>query len=159
MGTERKGVLDMMFLKFAAMSFVVSTMVTVIPSVQAQSDRDQIRAVERERLRSLVEAEMKTADQLHAEDFQLVTPLGGTLSKAQYLGLVASGEIDYLEWEPEAIEVKLYGDAAIIRYRAQLRIVVKGLPNAPSGRFWHLDLYEKRNGRWQAVWSQATQIQ
>jgi hypothetical protein len=50
-------------------------------------------------------------------------------------------------------------DVAVIRYRAQLRISVKGLPNAPSGRFWHVDLYEKRNGRWQAVWSQATQIQ
>ena len=101
---------------------------------------------------------MKTADQLHADDFVLVTPLGGTLSKAQYLRLVASGEIDYLEWEPEAIEVKLYGDAAVIRYRAQLKIIVKGLPNAPSGRFWHIDLYEKRNDRWQAVWSQATQV-
>jgi hypothetical protein len=146
-------------LKLAAMAIVVSTTVTVIPTVQAQSDHDQLRAVERERLRSLVQADMKTADQLHADDFQLVTPLGGTLSKVQYLGLVASGEIDYLEWEPEAIEVKLYGNAAVIRYRAQLRIIVKGLPNAPSGHFWHMDLYEKRSGRWQAVWSQATQVQ
>jgi hypothetical protein len=148
-------------LKLAAMAIVVSTTVTGMPSVQAQaqSDHDELRAVERERLRSLVQADMKTAEQLHADLFQLVTPLGGTLSKAQYLGLVASGEIDYLEWEPEAIEVKLYGNAAVIRYRAQLRIIVKGLPNAPSGRFWHMDLYEKRNGRWQAVWSQATQVQ
>jgi hypothetical protein len=146
-------------LKLAAMAIAVSTTVTVIPTVQAQDDHDQVRAVERERLRSLVQADMKTADQLHADDFQLVTPLGGTLSKAQYLGLVASGEIDYLKWEPEAVEVKLYGNAAVIRYRAQLNIVVKGLPNAPSGHFWHIDLYEKRNGRWQAVWSQATQVQ
>jgi hypothetical protein len=138
--------------------FVMSTMLTTSP-VQAQGDSDQVRAVERQRLRSIVEADMKTANQLHADDFQLVNPLGGTLSKSQYLGLVASGEIDYLEWEPEAIEVMVYGDAAVIRYRAQLRITVKGLPNAPSGRFWHMDLYEKRNGRWQAVWSQATQIQ
>jgi hypothetical protein len=60
--------------------------------VQAQNDRDQVRAVERERLRSLVDADMKTADQLHADDFQL-SPLGGTLSKSQYLGLVASGSL------------------------------------------------------------------
>ena len=144
--------------KVIAMSSLVSTMF-MATSAQGQNERDQIRAVERERLRSLVEADMKTADRLHAEDFQLINPLGGSLSKEQYLGLVASGEIDYLEWEPETIEVKLYGDAAVIRYRARLRIKVKGLPNAPSGRFWHLDLYERRNGRWEAVWSQATQIQ
>jgi hypothetical protein len=65
-------------------------------SMQAQNDRDQVWAVERERLRSLVEADMKSADQLHAGDFQLINPLGGTLSKAHYLGLVASGDIDYL---------------------------------------------------------------
>jgi hypothetical protein len=39
-----------------------------------------------------VDADMKTADQLHADDFQL-SPLGGTLSKSQYLGLVASGSL------------------------------------------------------------------
>jgi hypothetical protein len=146
-------------LKVIAVSIVVGTFFPATSSVHAQNDRDQVRAVERERLRSLVEADVKSADRLHADDFQLINPLGGTLSKTQYLGLVASGEIDYLEWEPEEIDVKLYGDAAVIRYRARLKIVVKGLPNAPSGRFWHMDLYEKRNGRWQAVWSQATQIQ
>ena len=26
-------------------------------------------------------------------------------------------------------------------------------------RFWHTELYEVREGRWQAVWSQATRIQ
>ena len=60
-------------LKLAAMAIAVSTTVTVIPTVQAQSDHDQLRTVERERLRSLVQADMKTADQLHADDFQLVT--------------------------------------------------------------------------------------
>jgi hypothetical protein len=72
---------------------------------------------------------------------------------------LASGEIDYLVWEPETIEVKLYGDAAVIRYQAQLQIKVKAIPDAPSGRFWHTDVYERRNGVGQVVWSQATQIQ
>jgi hypothetical protein len=131
----------------------------VANDVGAQNEADQLRAIERERLRSLVEADMEAARRLHAEDFQLINPLGGALSKEQYLGQIASEDIDYLEWEPEEVEVKVYGDAAVIRYQARLRIVVKGLPNAPSGRFWHTDLYERRNGQWQAVWSQATQIQ
>jgi hypothetical protein len=29
----------------------------------------------------------------------------------------------------------------------------------PLRSFWHTDVYEKRNGRWQVVWSQATLIQ
>jgi len=69
-----------------------------------------------------------------------------------------SGEIDYLSWEPGNIEVRIYGDAAVIRYQADLKIRVKAIPDAPSGRFWHTDVYERRNGSWQVVWSQATQI-
>lgn len=144
---------------FASLA-MLGTLFISPPSLQAQSDaHEELRSIERERLRSLVDADMKIADQLHADDFQLITPLGGALTKAQYLGAVGSGDIDYLEWKPEAIEVKVYGSSAVIRYRAQLRIIVKGLPNAPTGRFWHTDLYEKRSGRWQVVWSQATQIQ
>ena len=124
-----------------------------------QDVAEQIRAVEHERLRALVEADVEAAGRLHADDFQLINPLGGSLSKNEYLGAIAAGEIDYLAWEPAAIEVKLYGDAAVIRYQARLQIKVKALPDAPSGRFWHTDVYERRNGLWQVVWSQATQIQ
>lgn len=131
----------------------------VVGYLSAQGFADQLRSAERERLRALVEADVEVAGRLHAEDFQLINPLGGSLTKAEYLGAIASGEIDYLLWEPETIEVKLYGDAAVIRYQAQLQIKVRAIPDAPSGRFWHTDVYERRNGVWQVVWSQATQIQ
>lgn len=129
------------------------------PRHMSEHEAERIRAVERERLRSLVQADVATARRLHADDFQLINPLGGSLSKDQYLGAIAADEIAYLAWEPGAIEVKFYGEAAVIRYQAELRIRVKAIPDAPSGRFWHTDVYEKRNGLWQVVWSQATQIQ
>lgn len=126
--------------------------------VSAQSEANQLRVIERERLRSLVDADLEVARQLHADDFQLINPLGGTLSKDEYLAQIDSGDIDYLEWEPDEVDVRLYGNVAVIRYRARLKIVVRGLSDAPSGSFWHTDLYEKRNGQWQVVWSQATEI-
>lgn len=148
-----------MILSRVAAVCVIGVVMLARADVSAQNAIDQLRTTERERLRSLVDADMETAGRLHADDFQLINPLGGSLSKEEYLGQVASGEIDYLEWEPGEVEVKVFGDAAVIRYQARLRIMVKGLPDAPSGLFWHIDLYEKRNGQWQAVWSQATQIQ
>ena len=39
---------------------------------------DLIRATERERLRSLVTRNLETANQLHADDFQLINPLGAS---------------------------------------------------------------------------------
>jgi Domain of unknown function (DUF4440) len=121
-------------------------------------EADQVRATERERLRALVAADVETARMLHADDFQLVNPLGETLSKEQYLGGVASGEIDYLVWEPGSMEVRLHGTSAVIRYPSRLEIVVGG-QKVPLRSYWHTDSYEKRADRWQVVWSQATEVQ
>jgi len=100
---------------------------------------------------------LEVARRLHADDFQLINPFGGSVSKDEYLEGIASGELDYLVWEPETIEVRLYGQAAVIRYRSQLEIVVRG-QKIPLRRYWHTDSYEKRDARWQVIWSHATEI-
>jgi hypothetical protein len=50
---------------------------------------------------------------------------------------------------------RAYGEAVVIRYRARLEIVSGG-HHVPLGHYWHTDLYERRDGRWQVTWSQAT---
>lgn len=100
---------------------------------------------------------MEVARRLHADDFQLINPFGGVFSREQYLGGIESGEIFYLVWEPEAIEVRLYSTAAVIRYRSELEIVVRG-QRISRRPYWHTDLYEKRDGKWQVVWSHATEV-
>jgi hypothetical protein len=114
-----------------------------------------LRSTERERLRALVSGDIERAEPLHSEDFQLINPLGGAVSKEQYLGGIKAGQIHYLYWEPEAITVRLYGDVAVIRYRSELEIVVQGR-HIPRQRYWHTDLYERHGMQWQAVWSHAT---
>ncbi len=142
-----------------AMCFATGTMLASTEA-SAQDEPDQLRAIEHARLRSLVEADLPTARRLHADDFELINPNGGTWSKEKYLGEIASGALDYLEWEPEEIRVRLYGESAVLRYKAHLRISVNGNPSRRGTlTFWHTDLYEKRKGQWQIVWSQATQIQ
>ena len=41
--------------------------------------------------RALVDGDLETARELHAPDFQLITPTGRSLSGEQYLGEIASG--------------------------------------------------------------------
>jgi ketosteroid isomerase-like protein len=118
---------------------------------------DLLRATERERLRALVAGNIERAAQLHTEDFQLINPLGGAVSKQQYLGGITSGQIHYLYWEPESIAVRRYGDVAVIRYESQLEIVVQGR-HIPRQRYWHTDLYERHGSQWQVAWSHATAV-
>lgn len=122
------------------------------------AEADILRAIERARLRALVDADIEAARQYHADDFQLINPLGGTLTKEEYLGLIASGEVNYLFWEPESsVTVRLFGKAALIRYQSQMDTIVYGVKS--SRKVWHTDSYEYRDGRWQVVWAQATAIQ
>ena len=119
---------------------------------------ETLRETEISRLRSLVDADMETAERLHAEDFQLITPGGAVLSKTEYLSGVASGVTNYRVWEIDSpIEVRLFDGVALIRYRSILHMVYHGDDLGPD-KFWHTDSYEWRDSRWQVVWSQATRI-
>jgi hypothetical protein len=134
----------------------------MIGSHQATEVEDQateiLRETERERLRALVAGDVTRAAELHSDNFQLINPLGGSLSKEEYLGAVAFGKLKYLFWEPDSIVARLYGDVAVMRYQSQLEVIVQGR-HIPRGRYWHTDLYERHDGQWQVVWSHATAIQ
>lgn len=70
---------------------------------------------------------------------------------------MASGQADYLVWRPDVIGARLSCNAAVTRYQSELEIVVSG-ERLPRRRVWHTDSYERRDGQWQVVWSQATEI-
>ena len=135
-----------------------TAMVTAASARSSSPQAERLRDVERARLQALVDADMPVVEALHADDFQVVPPPGFPLSREEYLGAVASGDIDYLEFKPiSPIDVRLYGQAAVITYMSHIDIVVSGIGHVAHDA-WHTYLYEKRAGRWQAVWEQATAI-
>lgn len=69
-------------------------------AMNTEQQMELLRHTERERLRALVAADTEAARALHADDFQLITPIGSMLSREQYLGAIAAGHIRYVSWEP-----------------------------------------------------------
>lgn len=110
--------------------------------------------IERRRLRALATADTVTAAPLHAEDYWLITPNGSEMTKDDYLGAIASGQLRYRVFEP-ASEMAVLGDAEVVvlRYRARISFA-----DGPGMTCWHTDCYQLRQGTWQVVWSQATAI-
>jgi Domain of unknown function (DUF4440) len=118
-------------------------------------DPAEIREIEASRLWSLVEPDLELAQRLHADEYELITPTGTRLSKELYLGMIASGSLVYRVFEPvSGIEVRGGRDFALLRYLA--RISLEEGDHTADFVCWHLDSYELIDGRWQAVWSQAT---
>ena len=124
----------------------------------ADVEADGIRLIETRRLQALENGQADLAKEFHAEDYQLITPSGAPMTRDEYLGSVGSGMLDYLVFKPASpIAVRLYGDAAVIRYETHIESAWNGV-RGRGGRFWHTDVYERRDGRWQVVWSQATMV-
>lgn len=109
-------------------------------------------ALEERRTRALVQRDSATLEELHAPEYQLITPTGRVLTREAYLGAVQA-EPFYAAWDIMGeMSLRLSATMAIVRYKARIEF--------PSGRVfvcWHTDSYELRASGWQAVWSQATE--
>ena len=131
--------------------------VTHINAAEAVLTDEDLRILERTRLRAFVERDFELARALHSSEFHLITPRGATYSRESYLQAVEVGRIVYLKWEAIGILVRRFGSVALLRYRAELAMPsASGEPE--SFECWHTDSYELHNGFWQVVWSQATRI-
>lgn len=121
-------------------------------------DAETLIGWERERLAALVAKDMATADRLHAEDYQLITPNGTAMSKAMYLGSILGGALRYRVFEPTGeMRVELGETMVVLRYQCRIEVLSDGehfIMNA-----WHTDVWMQRDGIWQAVLSQATAYQ
>jgi uncharacterized protein DUF4440 len=124
----------------------------------SSSEADRLRAIERTRLQALVNANTATARKLIAPDFQLINPGGGVSSREDYMEAIDAGAIDYLVFEPASpIAVRLSGDSAALRFQVSFDLIVGGDTHVKH-QGWITELYERRHGRWQIVWEQATAI-
>lgn len=123
------------------------------PQEDSAAREQFFRDLERRRTKALVERNRADIEELHAPDYELITPAGNVFSRTQYIEAILN-EPFYVAWEIDTIRVRLAPEGmAILRYKALIRF--------SSGRevlVWHTDAYEQRSGRWQAVWSQATEL-
>ena len=123
----------------------------------ARSQADQLRTLERRRLHALVDADTQPRAGLMAGRLPGGPPSGDALARKDYLGAVAAGVIDYLVFKPVSrIAVRRSGDLAALRYKVSFDLVAGGTRVTHKG--WITELWERRNGRWQIFWEQATAI-
>ena len=85
-------------------------------------------------------------DQLLADDFLLVGPLGFMLDKTQYLGSRRSGDLTHQSLAWEDVRVRCYGDAAVAVGTQVQRSTYQG--RDASGRFRVTQVAIRRGDRW-----------
>ena len=120
------------------------------------SAAQELIAFEEQRIAAFMRRDWQSAAQMHSEDFEFTNPLGRVSNKAEYLDPMESGDFQYLVFEPVGpMKVRVCGNAGALRYRSKIS-VEGGFGVLPPRAHLHTDYYEKRGGRWQIVYSQAT---
>jgi hypothetical protein len=91
-----------------------------------------------------------------ADEWEIIITSGEVWTKETYLMLLKTGTLTFESVEYTDMKVRVYGDTAVVRGREISKVKYKGVDSSSDGRW--TDVFVKKNGRWQCVASQSTNI-
>src|SRR5438477_4688963 len=119
--------------------------------------REEILGLEAERTEAMVRQDIKTLTGLLADDLSYTHSDGRTDTKESFLGLIAGPALRYLGVDYSNQEAIDCGDAVIVRGTARIKLLRQ--PGEPLDYLVSfLDVWARRDGRWQTVAWQATRV-
>ena len=121
-----------------------------------KSDQSRAEAEVRQLLKDLApgssKPDAKELGRLYADEFTAINAYGQVLNKAETIAGRVSGRSSAQLYEVEEVTIQIYGDTAIAKTITRIEA------NTLSGRFRHLRVFIKRDGRWQIIVTQMTKI-
>lgn len=137
----------------------ILTVLCLAVGALAAADRsaDAVKAAEKAWAKATVAGDEATLKQVLADDLTYTHSNGETDSKAVFIGNLKTGARKYHKLDHESMDVRLYGNAAVLRATAQVETSQKGGPPNPAHlRFVHVWIWQ--NGRWQMVAHQSLRL-
>jgi ketosteroid isomerase-like protein len=112
--------------------------------------------LDRKRMQAMVSKDVATLEAVLADDLIYTHSSARLDTKQSLIGAMASGATVYTGAEPADVNAQDLGDVVVLTGTAQMKVVSSGTPNAFGIRF--VDVYAKRDGRWQMVTWQSTRL-
>ena len=91
-----------------------------------------------------------------ADDFTFTNPFGEVMTKEQRIGEIKPGGIQFDSYTVDDVNVRVYGDTAVVTSRATLS--GKRGDQSLSGQYRGTSVFVKKGGTWQVVAAQSTRI-
>jgi ketosteroid isomerase-like protein len=117
---------------------------------------EEILAIERAWTQAHLQDDPAVIEQIMAEDYVKILPNGSLSGKAETLAAYQPGVRYWDHAQGDEYNVRIYGDTAVVIGRWTARGMNNGQQFDYSARF--LSIYVRRNGRWQMVADQSTEI-
>jgi len=129
---------------------------TGLQAQQSQADADAVKASELRRFEVTTGKDYKALATLLGDDLVYTHSSAAVDSKASYLESLTSGRVTYKVIKPTDLQVRVFGDLAIIHGVAAMNVDANGQAIVNTLRF--TDVWAKRDGRWQMIAWQSTRL-
>ena len=117
---------------------------------------DEIAKAEEDFSRAMVSNDVKKIAMCISDDWVLVTPEIGPISRSGILQAIVSGALSHDSMTKDLKRIKVYGDMAISTGRGQNTGTFQGQPI--SADEWITDVFQRVNDRWLCVLTHLTPV-
>jgi hypothetical protein len=121
----------------------------LVSGVAYADDAEELRRLDSEITVATWTGDAEWFEQNLGEDYILITPSGSSRSKADVIRELATTGMKMEPYDPSEVQIRIYGDAAVITGRMLQRFTLGGIRYANDLRY--TDVYVKRKGKWQVV--------
>ena len=108
------------------------------------------------RFKAMIEEDMETLADFLADDLTYSHTTGWTETKSEFLSTVESRSIDYMAIAPSEVEVRIYGDVAVLTGLSKMQGAVGDRELSFTIRF--LDVSRRVGSSWQLVAWQSVRL-
>jgi ketosteroid isomerase-like protein len=127
-----------------------------VPRMNGEDAVQQLIKVKKEWGEAEKNRDLAFLDKLYGDDLEIGTSQGDVLNKQQMLARVKDPDHKWDQIDSDHIQVRVYGNVAVMTDQTTVRGTDKGKPFGGLYRF--VRVFVKRQGRWQAVLAQATPL-
>ena len=121
-----------------------------------EGDQSILEALEREWSAAVVKGDPLPLEKILSEDCTLTGPDGSVLTKSQAIEGVRSGDFKFESLDPGRMQVRIYGDAAVVTGGGEVKGRYKDQDLSGTQRW--TDTFIKRSSGWQCVASQVAHV-
>ena len=137
---------------------LLAFLLPVLSAAQAApaGSADQVRKLEESRFAAMVRGDVAALGPMLADDLTYGHSSGELETKTQFLQSLSSGNLRYRAIRPQKIDVRAYGDFAVVNGLAEVEATAGSENLAVTLRY--TDVYVLRDGRWQMIAWQSTRL-
>ncbi len=129
----------------------------VMPGVASSQTADAaVRKAETDRFAAMLKGDLAALDTLLAADLTYTHGDGRVVNKAAFIADLKTGDFKYVSIDPENVQVRVFGDTAVVTGAAGMRVVNKGAP--AQIQIVYTTVHVRRGGAWQMVAWHATRV-